>query len=520
MTTESQLTPQQRQDLEELAKLELEFARRVEQDAWWTWVPTPPQERFIRSVLSGSYDETWFLAANRSGKTDAAVWLCAGFMRFGRNNPKYPEYWKNRQGGAIREWEFVPAHGAIVSLDFANSRDVVQPKLFASGAAPDPSHDPFIPDRELAPRGWSVTNQLLKAKNGNTVAFKSADSGAVKIAGRALDYIMYDEEPPKAVYEETTIRIGGGSKLSLFGACTLLPPEGTVGGVSWVYEEKVKPWKVGMTPMVDICTSSIYENPFLLPSEIERLERLYPPGSIQRKIRLEGELMPGMAGQRAYTSFDSRIHVKEIPFELEHRRPIVWFMDFNVEPLCSGIGQRIGPLFRVYKEIILGEGSIDDMVDEFREAIRGQEREIWIYGDASGNHRSEQTKRTDYQLILNGLKGLNVPVKMRVQDKNPFVTDRVNAVNNALKDIRDGSIHIEISNTCTELIADFEGVLRDQKGAIKKTSNRRDPYFRRTHISDAIGYWITFEEPVQVNNFRDGSEKMSIPRPPGYKARR
>lgn len=506
-----QLTPEQRAQLEELARLELELARRVEGDAWWKWQPSPPQERFIRAVLSGQYDENWFLAANRSGKTDAAAWLVAGFARFGRNNPRYPEYHCDVGADGHR------MNGTVVSLDFANSRDVVQPKLFNNHYGVDPSHAPFIPEREIAANGWSVTNQILKLKNGNTISFKSADAGAIKMAGTAKDFIMYDEEPPKTVYEESTIRIGGGAQLLLFGACTLLPPEGSVGGVSWVYEEKVKPWQRGDTPQINICTSSIYENPYLLPSEIERLERLYPVGSIQRKIRLEGELLPGMAGARAYTSFDARIHVKDIPFELVRRRPIIWTMDFNVEPLCSQVCQRIGSVFRVYREIIIDDnGSIEQMVEEFRNLIRGQETEVWIYGDVSGNTRTAQTGRTEYQLLLNGLKGIGVPVKLKVPNTNPRVSDRINAVNNALHNIKDGSCNVEIDRSCSELIADMEGVLRDQKGGIKKTGNRRDPYFKRTHSSDAFGYWVTYEEPVRANNFAEQRETLKV-KAPGYR---
>lgn len=496
---------------EELLRLEMEMARRVEGDPWWEWAPTAPQERFIRSILGGEYDETWFLAANRSGKTDAAAWLVAGFARFGRNNPKYPEYWVGPNGEPSREWVFVPISGTVISLDFSASRDVVQPKLFDNTYGRDPSHLPFIPEREIQHNGWSVTNQILKMKNKNMVGFKSADSGAVKIAGQAKGFIMFDEEPPKPVYEESTIRVGGGERLLLFGACTLLPPEGMTGGVSWVYEEKVKPFKIGQNPEINILTSSIYENPHILESEIARLERLYPVGSIQRKIRLDGELLPGMAGARAYTSFDTRIHVKALGDRFMPRRPIVWFMDFNVEPLCSGVGQRVGDVFRVYKEIIIEDNaSIDASVEAFMEIMRGQEGEVWIYGDASGKHRQTGTGTSEYQLILKALRKYNVPIKIKVPEANPPVNDRINAVNNALHSVESGAVHVEIDVSCSELIADLEGVLRDVRGGIKKVTNRRDPYFKRTHISDALGYWITFEEPVSARNFADRKEKTVV----------
>jgi len=37
----------------------------------------------------------------------------------------------------------------------------------------------------------------------------------------------------------------------------------------------------------------------------------------------------------------------------------------------------------------------------------------------------------------------------------------------------------------------------DPRGGIKKATNRKDPYYRRTHSSDGIGYWIAYEAPVR-----------------------
>ncbi len=59
-----------------------------------------------------------------------------------------------------------------------------------------------------------------------------------------------------------------------------------------------------------------------------------------------------------------------------------------------------------------------------------------------------------------------------------------------------------IDPSCQELAKDLEGVLRDNKGGILKTSNRKDPYFWRTHISDALGYWINREAPVRPHTDR------------------
>ena len=56
----------------------------------------------------------------------------------------------------------------------------------------------------------------------------------------------------------------------------------------------------------------------------------------------------------------------------------------------------------------------------------------------------------------------------------------MNAVNRVMKD-EAGRVRVEIDPSCKELIADFEQVLLQGPGKLKKSSNREDSYFRRSH---------------------------------------
>src|SRR3989304_4674068 len=226
------------------------------------------------------------------------------------------------------------------------SRDISEPKYFNNGfVPPGATHEPFIPDREISE--WRVSDRVLKLKNGSIVGFKSADAGSTKYRGAEKDWIHFDEEHSKHIYEESVIRIGG-RPLRVFGTATLLPPEGQVGGVTWIFTDIIKPWEMGKLPNVGIFGASIYDNPHLDQREIGRLESIYPEGSVQRRIRLGGEWLPGLSGARAYPSFDRRVHVKPQP-PITQRMPLAWYWDFNVEPMVSGIGQRHMKLFRVYR---------------------------------------------------------------------------------------------------------------------------------------------------------------------------
>lgn len=474
------------------------------------------QEIGLHPILDFTVDGTHCYIAggavhHNSGKTDAAAFAGASLARFGRKCPRY----QITDGGAMVIEDYATS-GWVVSQDFPNSRDVVQPKFFDNGFGRDPSHPPFIPERELeggsVERAWSVTNQILRLRNNSIIGFKSADSGQFKFAGPAKDWVLFDEEPPKPVYEECTMRVAGGRKLQLFGACTLLPKEGESGGVSWLFPDRIKPWKMGKEVPWRIFGSSIYDNPHIPQGEIDRMEALYPEGSAQRSIRLYGELIPGLSGARAYPSFDARVHVRDQGLVVP-RRPLCWCWDFNVEPLITLVGQRIAGNFHVYQEIVMDEGSIGEMCEAFRDVYPEHHGEVWVYGDATGRHRDVQSRQSEYRLIFNNMMRYGSPVRMKVPEQNPPVTARINAIQYQLRDV-EGVSHIEIDPSCDELIADMEGVLLDARGTIKKVHNRRDPYSRRTHSSDALGYWIAYDEPVKLIQKRN--EDVQSIRSPKY----
>jgi phage terminase large subunit-like protein len=473
---------------------ELEQRRRAG-DPLRSWSPLPKQQPFVNAVLHGPAFTNWFIAANRAGKSEALASCVAQLARFGTDE-------KPNQ----------PTTGWVCSLDGNTSRDIIQPKLFDNGFVP-PGVTPFIPEREIDE--WRVSDQILKLKNKSLIGFKNMESARIKFQGVEKDYIAFDEEPEKDKFEEAVTRVGAGRRLRVFGAVTLLPPEGNVGGVSWLFPDVIQPWLEGHRTLVGLYGSSIYDNPHLPVEELRRLESIYPDGTNQRRIRLGGEWLPGLAGARAYAAFDRRLHVRPQP-PIAPRRPLCWIWDFNVEPLITHIGQREQRLFRVLRQFVIDEGSVPEMCDWFRNEIPSHSAEIWIYGDATGRSRSGQTGQSDYQLIMNAMRSYNVPVRMKVPETNPFVKDRLNAVNRAMKN-EFGEIWVEVDPSCKELIADFEQVLVDGRGGIKKTHNRRDPYYRRTHASDGVGYWIAYEEPVRsftAGGMRGGAG-VKIPTP-GY----
>lgn len=503
-----------RTQLEEQYRLVQELVARRAEDPLLTWEPHTKQREVIASIMGSECYENWALWANRAGKTDLGAYCGSKFARFG-----------------IPEAEIKPAIGpsGISVWDRATSgwvsgvtsnfvRDVIAPKYFDNGFVPaGSSHRPFIPDREI--QEWRPGDRILKLKNGSIIGFKSYADGRSTFQGAGRDWVHFDEEPPQDIYEEVSLRVEAGRRLRIFGTCTLLPPEGEIGGVTWVYTERVKPIFDGKPIGARIFQASIYDNPHLAPAEIARLEALYPEGSVERRIRLDGDLIPGLTGARAYGAFEYSMHVHD-PGPIEPRRPLCFCLDFNVEPMVGIVGQRSGRVFKVVNEIILPQGSVMEIGKRFRQEYPTHRAELWIYGDSTGHHRDAGTGKSDYQLLTNEFRGYATPWRLKVPDANPRIPDRINAVNRALKD-EFGELGVEIHPKCVELIADLEGVLRDAKGGIKKTFNKSDPYIKRTHTSDAFGYWIAYEQPVtsepigqmrrEVQTSRNHNLRMKLP---------
>ena len=464
------------------------LARRRREDPLLNYTLHEKQRQFVTSIIDRTFKENWFIAANRSGKTDAGAYAGSKLSRFGVKSTKI-------QPGNIQVNDRATS-GWVSALDFPTSRDVLQPKYFDNGFVPPGQvHKPFIPDHEI--EEWRDHDQILKLKNGSIIGFKSAESGRKKYQGTEKDWMHMDEEHPWEIYEESVIRIGA-RPLNFFCTATILPPEGINTTTSWVFGKIIQPWQAGSLSHVGLYGASIYDNPGISLDEIARLEAIYPTNSLSRRIRLHGEWLPGIGGSRAYTAFDRQLHVRPQP-AISKMRPLCWMWDFNVEPMVSLIGQvdyeKGSPIYRIYKEFILEEANIPDMCSLFSDHFPGHRAEVLLYGDATSDRRVGQTGKTDYYVVQQEMRSLRVPVRLRVPQANPKVADRINSVNRLCRD-ESGLIRISIDPSCTELIADLEQVLRDGKGGIFKVRNRKDPYFRRTHTSDALGYWTSYEEPV------------------------
>ena len=253
----------------------------------------------------------------------------------------------------------------------------------------------------------------------------------------------------------------------------------TPKGYDWVYERFVATPVDGYETVV----ASPFENRFLLdriPDYYERLkssydERFYKQEALGAYLNLH-------AG-RVYQAFEREGNVAEA--EVDRGRPLLWALDFNVDPMCSVVAQVSDEQVTVLDEIVLSRASTHDACEEFGERFRGHAAGLLVYADATGA-RLQTSGTTDLEILKKFFRGEAYgEVKYRIPKSNPAVRERVMLMNAKLQSAS-GERRLKVHPRCKELIKDFEQVTYKENSLI--VDKDRDP--RRTHLSDALGYLV------------------------------
>lgn len=242
----------------------------------------------------------WVFGGNRTGKTECGavetVWLLRGIHPFRQNR-------KNVSG-----W--------VVSVSYEVQREVAQQKIL-SYLSPEWISDIVMQSgRKDNPHNGVIDTIEIKNVFGGTsrLSFKSADQGREKFQGASLDFVWFDEEPPKDIYEECLMRILD-RKGDLF--CTMTP----LKGLSWVYDEIFL--NAGNNTEIWYEQMEWKDNPYLDKNEVEKLisstsDDLQESRRFGRFADLHGQVFP---------EFDENVHVID-PFSV----PREWQCNISIDP--------------------------------------------------------------------------------------------------------------------------------------------------------------------------------------------
>ncbi|MEO8100798.1 MAG: phage terminase large subunit [Acidobacteriota bacterium] len=329
-------------------------------------------------------------------------------------------------------------------------------------------------ERSGIPHEWNRSENYLKLA-GSKILFRAVEEFE-RLRGSNLAWFGVDELTYTS--EEAWLRLEGrlrdpqAARLCGFGVWT---PK----GYDWVYERFV----TQQIPGYETIQAMPFENRYLLgsiPDYYERLKHSYDARFYQQEVL--GETLHLHVG-RVYHAFDRDGNLGEV--QLDPTRPLLWALDFNVDPMSSVIAQVVDGRVVVLDEIVLSRATTLQACEEFQGRFAAHGAGLTVFADATGA-RMQTTGTSDVAMLKEFFKsGAYGAVTFRVPTSNPAVRDRVNLMNAKLGSaagVRDVAIHPR----CKELIKDFEQVAYKENSQV--VDKDRDP--KRTHLSDALGYLV------------------------------
>ena len=242
----------------------------------------------------------WVFGGNRTGKTECGavetVWLARGNHPF-KPNKEFTDGW-------------------VVSLTTQVQRDVAQQKILYY-LNKDWIVDVVMQSGKKESMEYGIIDKILiRNVSGkiSTIGFKSCDQGREKFQGTSLDYVWFDEEPPKDIYIECKMRVIDRCG-EIFGTMTPLK------GLTWVYNEIYLNERNDSEVWYE--NISWQDNPFLNQQEVQKLKSQMSEKELGS--RCDGKFIS--SNGLIYPNFDENFNVIE-PFDV----PKEWFDNISIDP--------------------------------------------------------------------------------------------------------------------------------------------------------------------------------------------
>lgn len=242
----------------------------------------------------------WVFGGNRSGKTECgaveALYMALGIHPYRENKNK--------------------VFGWVVSLSTQVQRDVAQAKILHYLPKEKIVDITMLSGKKESPQSGVIDQIFVRNSFGDVsvIGFKSCDQGREKFQGSSLDFVWFDEEPPKDIYEECKMRVID-KKGDIFGTMTPLK------GLTFIYDEIYL--NSGNSNNVWYEFMEWMDNPFLDKNLIEELSKTLSNDQLESRRYGRFKQNEGLV----YTEFDENIHVIE-PFAI----PSDWQDMLSIDP--------------------------------------------------------------------------------------------------------------------------------------------------------------------------------------------
>ena len=221
-------------------------------------------DKQLQLTLSPHVDR-WFMGGNRTGKTLWGAHETARFLH--KRHPVIDLNSEMYKGKNIEGWAACPSYDL--------QEDTTQPALLS---LLDPTR--ILDTQRL--RGDILLKLVYKADDGtkSTLHFKSYEQGRTKFQGAGKDFMWFDEESPKDVFDEAHMRSKAGFPFYFY--CTMTP----VNGMTWVYDDI---YLNTSNPNLKLVTATWKDNIFLTEEQKEQMRSSYTADALQ--VREEGKFV-------------------------------------------------------------------------------------------------------------------------------------------------------------------------------------------------------------------------------------
>lgn len=249
----------------------------------------------------------------------------------------------------------------------------------------------------------------------------------------------------------------------------------TPEGFKFVYNK----WAKNRAPGYELVQASTMSNPFLPDDYVKALRDSYPPQLIE--AYLEGEFVNLTSGS-VYTCYDRKLNSSNR--EIKESDHLHIGMDFNVGKMSAIVHVKDNNTTTAVDEFM---GLLD--TPAMIEAIKNRypNHRVTIYPDSSGkNRKSANASETD-------VSQLRAAFNVVVPGRNPFVKDRIAAVQAMLCNANGERRYYINENKCTETAESLEQQVYNKQGEPDKSHDN-------DHPNDALGYFIHSQYPIIRSN--------------------
>lgn len=336
-------------------------------------------------------------------------------------------------------------------------------------------------------------------KNGSTISLRGADNPD-SLRGVGLNFLVIDEaadvrEDSWTQVLRPTLSDTGGSALFL----------GTPKGRNWFHEL----WMRGQNGEEDWASwqFTTVQGGNVPPEEVESAKR--DLDELTYRAEYEADFVSFLG--RCYEPFTYKTHCCPLPYD--PYADLVFALDFNYSPGVATVCQERRlpnglPGIAVIGEVWIPRGSSTPAVCQRLIADWGHhEGRVRVYGDATGAAQgSSRIAGSDWDLAKAELTPVfRERLHFLVPRGNPPERVRINAVNTMLRNAA-GDIRLMVDPVkAPNVVKDLEGVqlLEGGSGQIDKKSD-----IMRTHISDALGYYVFAEYPIVSRQLVEGRMRL------------